>query len=133
MTEHNMPCPCGSLKRLSVCCGPFHAGKATPRTAKQLMRSRYSAFALGGLGDYLLQSWHPDTRPPLSAADMGAADTDWVKLDIVDSQQQGNTATVEFKAYWRDADGHMQLHHEHSRFVRQDGRWFYVDATLLHT
>lgn len=131
MTGAHLPCPCGSNKRLPACCGAFHAGTATARTAKQLMRSRYSAFALGGLGDYLLQTWHPTTRPPLSAADMGAADTDWVKLDIVGSHQQGNTATVEFKAYWRDADGHMQLHHEHSRFVRQDGRWFYVDAELI--
>ncbi|MBC52438.1 MAG: hypothetical protein CMQ34_01230 [Gammaproteobacteria bacterium] len=133
MTEQINLCPCGSQKRLSACCGPFHAGAGAARTAKQLMRSRYSAFALGGLGDYLLQTWHPSTRPRASAADMGAADTDWVKLDIVDSEQQGNTATVEFKAYWRDTDGNMQLHHEHSRFVRQDGRWFYVDAARLES
>lgn len=117
-------CPCGSNKRLSDCCGPFHANKAYPRAAKQLMRSRYSAFALGGLGDYLLQTWHPDT----STADMGAADTDWVRLEIVDSLQQGDNATVEFKAFWRDAEGHIQLHHEKSRFVREHGRWLYVDA-----
>jgi SEC-C motif domain protein len=122
------PCPCGSNKHLSACCGPFHANKAYPRTAKQLMRSRYSAFALGGLGDYLLQTWHPDTRPATSAADMGAADTDWLRLEIVDSQQQGDTATVEFRAFWRDAEGHIQEHHEKSRFVREDGRWLYVDA-----
>jgi len=92
------------------------------------MRSRYSAFALGDLGDYLLQTWHPDTRPAVSAAAMGAADTDWVRLEVVDSQQQGNTASVEFNAFWCDENGKIQLHHEKSRFVRQDGRWLYVDA-----
>ncbi|MEX0740791.1 MAG: YchJ family metal-binding protein [Pseudohongiella sp.] len=131
MIKPHAKCPCGSNKRLPACCGAFHAGTATPRTAKQLMRSRYSAYALGGLGDYLLQTWHPTTRPAVSAADMGAADTGWVQLDIVDSHQQGNSAMVEFKAYWRDVDGQTQLHHEKSRFVRQDGRWFYVDAELI--
>lgn len=128
MTEPTKHCPCGSQKRLSACCGAFHTGKASPRTAKQLMRSRYSAFALGGLGEYLLQTWHPDTCPAVSATELGAADTDWVKLEVMDSQQQGDTATVEFKAYWRDADGQLQLHHEKSRFVRQAGKWLYVDA-----
>lgn len=128
MISSHTQCPCGSQKRLSACCGPYHAGKATPRTAKQLMRSRYSAFALGELGDYPLQTWHPDTCPAVSAAELGATDTDWVKLDVVDSQQQGDTATVEFKAHWRDADGQLRLHHETSRFVRQAGRWLYVDA-----
>tara|TARA_R110002072_G_scaffold301164_3_gene480268 strand:- start:54263 stop:54667 length:405 start_codon:yes stop_codon:yes gene_type:complete len=128
MTNSQSQCPCGSNKRLAACCGPYHAVKAYARTARQLMRSRYSAFALGGLGDYLLQTWHPDTRPAVSAAVMGAADTDWIRLEVVDSQQQGNTATVEFKAFWRDENGQIQLHHEKSRFVRQDGRWLYVDA-----
>ena len=79
------PCPCGNGV-YQACCQPFHLHTGLAPTAEALMRSRYSAFALGGLGDYLLQTWHPDTRPPVSAADMGAADTDWVKLDIVDSQ-----------------------------------------------
>lgn len=124
MTEAIKQCPCGSLKRLPACCGPFHAGKAAPRTARQLMRSRYSAFALGGLGGYLLQTWHPDTRPAVSAAELGAADTNWVRLDVVDSQQQGDTATVEFKAYWRDADGQLQLHHEAAEKVTDTLRWW---------
>lgn len=131
MSDLHVICPCGSQKRLSACCGPFHTGKAIPRTAKQLMRSRYSAFALGGLGQYLLDTWHPGKRPQVSAADMGAADTDWVKLEIVDSDQQGDNATVEFKAFWRDADGQIKLHHETSNFVREEGRWFYVDAALI--
>lgn len=131
MSEQHHLCPCGSHKRLSACCGAFHAGKATPRTARQLMRSRYSAFALGGLGDYLLQTWHPKTRPAVSAAELSARDTDWVKLEVIDSQQQADTATVEFKAYWRDSDGQLQLHHETSRFVRLTGRWLYVDPVSL--
>lgn len=95
------------------------------------MRSRYSAFALGGLGQYLLDTWHPDTRPQVNAVGLGAADTDWTKLDVVDSHQQGDSATVEFKAWWRNADGQLKLHHETSRFVRFAGRWLYVDAASI--
>lgn len=134
MTSTKQPsqtCPCDSGKRYAACCGPLHAGKDHARTAKQLMRSRYCAFAIGGLGDYLLATWHPDTRPAVSAEDMGASDTNWVKLEVLDSSQSGDTAKVEFRAYWRDEDGQTQMHHEHSRFLRMAGRWFYVDAAQL--
>lgn len=126
-------CPCDSSKRYAVCCAPLHTGKDHARTARQLMRSRYSAFAIGGLGDYLLATWHPDTRPAVSAQDMGTSDTDWVKLAVLDSSQSGDSARVEFKAYWRDDEGQTQVHHEHSRFERMGGRWFYVDAESLKT
>ncbi|WP_294133130.1 YchJ family metal-binding protein [Pseudohongiella sp.] len=49
-------------------------------------------------------------------------------MEVIHSQQQGNIATAESKAFWRDADGQLQLHHETSRFIRQAGRWLYVDA-----
>ena len=48
------PCACGSGKLFSNCCSPFLSGKALPKTVKQLMRSRYAAFALSGYGQYLL-------------------------------------------------------------------------------
>lgn len=128
-----LTCPCDTGKRLAECCGPLHAGKERARTAKQLMRSRYSAFAIGGQGDYLLQTWHPDTRPAVSAKDMGDSDTDWVKLQVLDSSQTGDSAMVEFKAYWRDDNEQVHAHHEHSRFLRMAGRWFYVDAESLKT
>ncbi|MDH7944833.1 YchJ family metal-binding protein [Pseudohongiella sp. SYSU M77423] len=124
----NEICPCDSGKRYSICCGSLHAGKEFARTAKQLMRSRYSAFAIGGLGDYLLQTWHPDTRPAVSAEQLGAKDTDWIRLEILDANQSGVTAMVEFKAHWRDETGRVQIHHERSRFLRIKGRWFYLDT-----
>lgn len=54
-------CPCGSGLLLSECCGRYHNGVAAP-DAVSLMRSRYSAFALG-LEAYLLATWHASTRP----------------------------------------------------------------------
>src|SRR5687768_5433704 len=54
----NRRCPCGSGLPLGDCCGRLHDGTVTAATAEQLMRSRYSAFALGEPG-YLLATWHP--------------------------------------------------------------------------
>jgi len=75
-----MLCPCCSGKRLTQCCGPLLAGQQHARTVKQLMRSRFSAFALGGHGDYLLASWHPSTRPDIDAQTLGQRDTHWIRL-----------------------------------------------------
>ena len=64
-------CPCSSGATYDTCCGPLHAGQKAAATAEQLMRSRYSAFALG-LTDYLVETWHPDTRAR-TVADINAA------------------------------------------------------------
>ncbi len=71
------PCPCDTGKPYPSCCGRFHDGRPAP-TAVALMRSRYSAFALG-LGSYLLETWHPATRPPSMDLD---DDTTWTGLTI---------------------------------------------------
>ncbi len=83
------------------------------------MRSRFSAFALG-LDGYLLATWHPSTRPASLDLD---ADVTWRKLQIVDTAP----GVVEFRASYRGPDG-AGLLHERSRFVQEDGRWFYVDG-----
>lgn len=120
-------CPCGNLRPYADCCGRFHSGENAD-TPQQLMRSRYSAFVLR-LPDYLLASWHPDTRPET----LELADTDqlrWLGLDIRSKQlgASGLRARVEFIARYRESGGPVQMRHEISRFVREDGRWYYVDS-----
>lgn len=118
------PCPCGGGP-YGVCCGPLHAGAAAP-TALALMRSRYSAFALG-LPGHLLATWHPDHRPDDLRLD---PDVRWRRLQIVDTARGGEhdeTGIVEFRAAHRSADGAGVLH-ERSRFSRVDGRWAYLDG-----
>lgn len=122
------PCPCGSHKPLARCCGPFLEGSATPKTVKQLMRSRYTAYALGGHGEYLLATWHPDTTPPVAAAVLSAVEQQWLGLSVLDYSQRGDSGTVEFAARFTDGDGISQVHHEVSRFQRVGGKWLYLDA-----
>ena len=91
------------------------------------MRSRYSAYVLC-LEDYLLSSWHASTRPTeLNLSDDG---TKWLGLNIKRHEQiDAHHATVEFIARYR-IDGRGYRLYEISRFVREDGRWFYVDGDL---
>ena len=114
-------CPCGD-GLYAECCGPLHAGRGSGRvtaaTAEQLMRSRYSAFAVGDVA-YLLLTWHPTTRPASLALD---PDVEWRRLEILGATDD----TVEFVAhFWHT--GHLQRgqQREHSAFVREDGQWFY--------
>ena len=119
-------CPCDTGLAFEVCCGAIHAGTGQALTAEQLMRSRYSAFAVGD-GPYLERSWHSSTRPRRVRVD--AAD-EWVLLEIVDTQAGGpldNVGMVEFRAHHRRG-GQPGVVHERSSFAREDGRWVYVGA-----
>ena len=119
-------CPCGTGLPLAECCGPLHEGTATAGTAEQLMRSRYSAFAVGDTG-YLLTTWHPTTRPRTLHLDDGLR---WTGLDVLATAGGSLLAaegTVEFRAHYvRGRAAGAQ--HEVSRFVREDGRWHYLDG-----
>lgn len=121
------PCPCGG-ERYDRCCGPFHAGAPAPDAAR-LMRSRYSAYVME-LGDYLLATWHPTHRPAqLDLDDPPGQRTTWLGLDVKSHRTTGpDTAEVEFIARYRIGGGKAVRMHERSRFVREDGRWLYLDG-----
>ncbi|POH65597.1 MULTISPECIES: YchJ family protein [Cryobacterium] len=119
-------CPCGSGNSYDDCCGRLHRSDARAATAEQLMRSRYSAFAVGDAG-YLLRTWHPRTRPDTIELDTTVR---WMRLDI-DRTERGTLfdteGVVEFTAHSRQ-DGRRAQQHEVSRFVKVSGAWLYLDA-----
>ena len=129
------PCPCGSSQGhgshssfdsgvldYGHCCQPLHLGQPAA-SAEALMRSRYCAYVLG-LEAYLLESWHPETRPIGPVCD---ASTRWYGLKIESSEEQDESGTVCFRATFR-AHGRWQTLHECSHFVKQDGHWRYHDG-----
>jgi len=120
------PCPCGSGQPYTACCGRWHAGEAAP-TAEALMRSRYSAFVKGDV-PYLLATWHPRTRPATLALEAGVQ---WLGLQVrrhVPAHEgDADRALVEFVARSK-LGGRATRLQETSRFVREGGRWFYVDG-----
>ncbi len=121
------PCPCGSGRPYAACCGPCHEGQPAA-DAEALMRSRYSAYVLGR-EDYLLATWHPDTRP--AALDLQAPPVPkWFGLEVRRFESTGpDAAVVEFVARFK-VGGRAHRLHETSRFVREDGRWYYVDGDI---
>ena len=119
-------CPCGG-GQYSACCRPFHEGSRPAPTALALMRSRYSAFALG-LNAYLIQTWHPSSRPEQLDAQADLLEGKWIGLTIKGDSETGDNAWVEFIARYKPNSGPATRLHEHSRFIREHGHWFYVDG-----
>jgi SEC-C motif-containing protein len=90
------------------------------------MRSRYTAFALGDTA-YLLRTWHPSARPASLELD---PTTRWTGLEVLRTTGGGflhTEGTVEFRAHYIES-GRAEVMHEHSRFVREDGAWRYLDS-----
>jgi SEC-C motif-containing protein len=94
------------------------------------MRSRYSAYVLG-LEDYLLASWHESTRPASLGLATQSPRPTWLGLSVKRHENPtADTAIVEFVARLRIGGGRAERMHEVSRFVREDGRWYYVDGDV---
>jgi SEC-C motif-containing protein len=123
------PCPCGTTRRYAAWCGRWHAGALHLQApdAEALMRSRYSAYVLG-LGDYLLATWHPSTRPP--GQPVFEPGQRWLGLEVRRHEAESDErAVVEFVARCK-LGGRATRLHETSRFVREAGRWYYVDGDV---
>jgi SEC-C motif domain protein len=126
-----LACPCGKGKYAS-CCEQFHIGQALAPTAEALMRSRYSAYALG-LSEYVLYTWHSTTRPARLDLQQELTQGRWLGLAVNQHSPQGDKAEVEFVARYKPKLGPASRLHERSRFVRENGQWFYVDGDLFET
>ncbi|MGZ8802839.1 MAG: YchJ family protein [Mycobacterium sp.] len=119
------PCPFGTGEPFGSCCLPLHAGERHAQTAKQLMRSRFSAYAVGD-SDYLWRTWHSRTRPGSVTSDAALV---WTRLEIIDVVSGGpgdESGEVEFRAHYVEG-----VLHERSRFALRARRWFYVDGELF--
>ena len=129
--KHKQPCPCGREHKgrapsYEDCCGRYldHWNSAAAPDAEALMRSRYTAFVRQNQV-YLLASWHASQRPPRLDFEPAAK---WLGLSVKSAVETGEgRAEVEFVARWRVGGRAVRLH-ERSRFVREDGRWYYVDG-----
>jgi SEC-C motif-containing protein len=127
-------CPCGRLDAKSTplafaqCCGRWLGTDAPAPDAQSLMRSRYCAFVLHN-APYLLKTWHASKRPSKVSFDAGVK---WLGLEVRDAKNlDADHAEVEFVARQREPGGRAVRLVERSRFVREEGAWFYVDGTHL--
>ncbi len=122
-------CHCGSGIAFAACCEPYLLGLAIAPTAEALMRSRYSAYVCSNEA-YLQNTWDERTRPREKLSH--DEPTQWLGLEVRQHQSEGDQATVEFVARYK-IGGRAQRLHEISRFVRHEGRWYYVDGVFPKT
>jgi SEC-C motif-containing protein len=128
-------CPCASQQALSDCCGRLHGGKQLPASAEQLMRSRYSAFALN-LTDYIVSTTAPAQQALLDvpAIDSWSKQNNWLGLTVHSAKNVGSKhAQVEFSAFFKPKNplhAAQQEHRELSGFVLIDKRWYFLDPTV---
>ena len=123
-------CPCGSDKEYTDCCGQYITGNDAAPTAEALMRSRYTAYTLQDEA-YLYKTWHDSTKPETLELSQEQL-IKWTGL-AVKRQEQGDEhdkeGIVEFIARYK-LNGKAEKIHETSRFIKQDGQWFYVEGKI---
>ena len=127
-------CPCGRQLAgrplaFAACCGRYvdHFDATPAPDAESLMRSRYTAFVLQREA-YLLATWAVGKRPSKVSFDAGVK---WLGLEVrAFKESDSDHATVEFVARQREATGRAIRLHERSRFVRENGRWYYLDGDI---
>lgn len=129
MTPASESCLCGSDLNYSACCGRYHSGEELPATAEQLMRSRFTAYALRDV-NYLLTTWDAGKRP--ANIDFSKETAQWQKLQILSCKKgsaKDSKGLVEFKAFYSQ-DGEDYFMHEISRFVKNSQNWQYLDGVI---
>lgn len=129
-----MQCPCFSGKPYEKCCKAFHDGK-NPQSALELMRSRFSAYALK-LPDYLINTTHPECfhyRQDLESwkkeIEEFSDSSSFNNLTIVDDFEEGTIAFVTFVAHLEHL-GEDATFTERSYFVKENDKWFYRDGIV---
>lgn len=130
---NTIPCPCGSDKLFTDCCHRYLSGNQVAPTAEALMRSRYSAYATQNM-EYIEQTYHSDNRKTLGGENIeqAAAKVKWIGLEIVSSEKgmaSDEEGFVDFIARYEEQNKQHAMR-EKSRFVKEDGRWFYVDGLV---
>ncbi|MCV9387177.1 YchJ family protein [Reichenbachiella ulvae] len=126
-------CPCCSGKSYEECCESVIAEQSAP-TALALMRSRYSAYTCVD-GEYLMATTHSRTRSKYNKEDLEnwGRENQWTQLEIVSVEHgriNDDRGIVEFKAYFEDVKGQKHIHHERSNFIKENGKWYYVDGQI---
>lgn len=137
MKKKNIACPCTSGAPYRSCCRRFHEGDE-PADPSELLRSRFSAFALGK-GDYLVRTLHPESSARKVAEKELLRDYSRAKhlyrfrgLIIHEENRGDRRAELLFttRVFQRGRD---RSRVELSRFERTDEGWRYLDGMLWST
>ena len=132
--ENSEKCPCASGKAFGECCGPVISGERKAATASELMRARYSAYAVGDV-DFLFKSSGPDVRAEFDekATKEWSRSASWQGLDILETEKGGeedDEGWVSFIARYSTEQQRCE-HREKSYFKKIDGEWRFIDGKIF--
>lgn len=129
-------CPCGSLKKYKKCCKPFHDKITFPKTALELMKSRFSAFAVL-IADYIIFTTHENNSDYISDLKLWNQDimnfsknTRFERLEILDFIEGEVESFVTFKATLFQDNTDISFI-EKSRFLKVEDKWLYIDGQFI--
>ena len=127
-------CYCGSGKPYIECCEPLLSGKAQPKTAAELMRSRYCAYAVGAV-DYLFRTSGPKVQKEFDAESSRkwAESAKWTGIEVLSEEAGGENdekGRVEFIAHYTVNNTPFD-HHEISDFEKINGEWRFIDGKII--
>lgn len=129
----NDSCPCGSTKKYKKCCKTFHDKIIFPKTALELMKSRYSAYATSN-AKYIIETTHkdnPDFTDNIKEWEndilIFCNNTKFIGLEILEFIDDENESFVKFKANMIQQGNDVSFV-EKSRFLKVEGIWLYVDG-----
>lgn len=133
-TDEKTECPCGSKQGFYDCCWPFISGAELPKTAEQLMRSRYTAFTKGNV-DYIASTMQEAPGASANIQDELAwiHDVKWLGLRVDHTEDGGpddSEGLVQFVARFKDPHGKAHRLGETSLFEKIDGRWVYTGQQI---
>jgi SEC-C motif-containing protein len=128
-----MKCFCGLDKNFEECCGAIISGERSALTVEELMRSRYSAYAVAD-GNYLVKSATKENRyeSDISLIEEFCKNVKWLKLNLLHVSQNEFDGIVEFKAYYLE-NSEIILLHERSDFIKTDGVWEYDKGSFINS
>ncbi len=127
-------CPCGTSKSYDECCAVYHRREQHAKTAETLMRARYAAYVLGEI-DYVVNTIPPLQRKTFDRKDAKewSKNSVWSGLEILSTKgglEGDKQGTIEFRANFKQGD-EEHSHHEISKFVCVNDRWFFVDGRVV--
>ncbi|ENM5882532.1 YchJ family protein [Vibrio metoecus] len=124
-----MTCYCGNTEPYSQCCEPIHQNFQNVTTPEQLMRARFSAHILKNT-DFVVNTYHPSCHAEEDReAIQESVQSDWLRLEVISAEMgRGNDeGFVHFRAFLAQ-QGQEYCLEERSRFLNEDGRWYYIDG-----
>lgn len=130
MTSNALLCFCGSQQLYADCCEPFHLKAKQPQTPEQLMRARYSAYAVKNAA-FVRESYAKEKQAENSLSEIKdfATSCRFINLTVLDSGYNDETGFVKFKAHYFYQDLYCELA-EHSKFIKEDEQWRYLDGEI---